>query len=126
MANPFSGLNLQLSKQKKSIRRLPDFNFEEVIRKTQSSTPKDARDRVILLLRHKYHLRPSEIAALNIGHVDLSNGVIELPEHRKNPHIFLCEEDLIHFRQCDGNAQVICRVQSCIYYFAPLDSVIPF
>jgi site-specific recombinase XerC len=99
MANPFSSFNIKLPKKKKSSPRLPKFDIQAVLQKNQASTPKEVRDRLILLLRCKYHLKPSEIAALNVNNVDIATGIIEIASHRKNPHIFLCEEDLIHFRR---------------------------
>lgn len=99
MANPFSNLNIQRPSYKKSPSHLPKTGILDMLKQTQVSTPKGARDYVILLLRHKYCLRPCEIAALNIEHVDLQAAMIELLIRKKNPHIYLCEEDLIYFRR---------------------------
>jgi len=99
MNNPFSSLDLCSLRieQKPSIKTEP--NIDQMLKWIDVAKPNGSRDRVVLLLRHKYRLRPSEISSLNISDVDFNGGVIQVVRCSKNQVVIIEECDLLDFRR---------------------------
>lgn len=99
MNNPFASLDLSSVKteQKPSIKTKP--NIDQMLKWIDVTKPNGARDRVVLLLRHKYGLRPSEISALNISDVDINGGVLQVVRRSKKQVVIIDERDLLDFRR---------------------------
>ena len=99
MNNPFASLDLNgLLMTKQSCRSAEDDRYELTLDKDVSSV-KGARDRLIVLLRFKYGLRPKELVSLNVGDIDMEGGVIDVPSRRRNRHLVIHEQDMISFRR---------------------------
>ena len=72
--NPFASLDLHLLRVEKvkDCKKMP--NLDQQLNQVDISKPNGVRDRVVLLLRYKYKLRPGEISILNISDIDFSGG----------------------------------------------------
>jgi len=99
MNNPFASLDLRLLR----VEKMPDGktmpNLDQQLKLVDVSKPNGVRDRVILLLRHRYKLRPGDISTLNISDVDFSGGVIQIFRQQKKRIIVIDECDLLDFRR---------------------------
>jgi site-specific recombinase XerC len=99
MNNPFASLDLRILRVEKMPDRKPIPNLDQQLKLVDVSKPNGARDRVILLLRHKYKLRPSNISTLNIADVDFSGGVIHIFRQQKKQIVVIDECDFLDFRR---------------------------
>jgi site-specific recombinase XerC len=99
MNNPFASLDLSSIRtgQKPSLKTKP--NIDQMLKWIDVAKPNGARDRVVLLLRYKYRLRPSEISALNISDVDVNGGVLQVIRRSKKQVVIVDERDLLDFRR---------------------------
>jgi site-specific recombinase XerC len=99
MDNPFASLDLFLLHVEKTPddKTVPDL--DQQLNLVDVSKPSGVRDRVILLLRHKYKLRPSEISSLNISDADFSGGIIHISRQRKKRIVVIEERDFLDFRR---------------------------
>jgi len=99
MNNPFASLDLCSLRTEKTpvVKTMP--SLDQQLKMVDVSKPNGARDRVILLLRHKYKLWPSEISALNILDVDFSGGVIHAFNQPQKRVVIIDERDLLDFRR---------------------------
>jgi len=99
MSNPFASLNLRSLR----VEKMPGDKvvpcLDQQLKQIDISKPNGARDGVVLLLRHKYKLKPSEISALNILDVDLNAGIIYIFRQRKRIFIAIDEHDFLEFRR---------------------------
>lgn len=99
MNNPFTSLDLRPLR----VEKMPDgkttLSLGQQLNLVDISKPNGARDRVILLLRYKYKLRPSEISTLNISDVDFSGGIIHTLRQRKKLIVVIEECDFLDFRR---------------------------
>ncbi len=95
MSNPFHSLGLPLSSVRKNKgRKFSEIDLDQEI-ESSGITPLKLRDRVILLLRHKYGMWPSEISSLNISDIDLDAGLIFC----KRGPLVIARGDLLEFRR---------------------------
>jgi len=99
MNNPFALLDLSLLRVEKMSEGKTTTSLDQQLKLVDVSKPNGARDRVILLLRHKYKLRPSEISTLNISNVDFSGGVICVFWQQKKRIVIIDESDFLDFRR---------------------------
>ena len=97
MNNPFASLDLHLLRVDKSSGRKTISNLNQQLEMVDISKPNGARDRVVLLLRHKYQLRPSDISTMNISDVDFSGGVIRVFRNQKQRIVVIDECDFLEF-----------------------------
>jgi site-specific recombinase XerC len=99
MNNPFATLDLRLLR----VEKMPDGktipSLDEQLKLVDVSKPNGIRDRVILLLRHKYKLRPSDISTLNISDVDFSGGIIHIFRQQKKRIVVIDECDFLDLRR---------------------------
>ncbi len=97
--NPFSSLDLRhLHVEKRTdCKKIP--NLDQQLNRVDISKPNGVRDRVILLLRYKYKLRPSEISILNISDVDFSGGIIHILRQQKRLIVVVDECDFLDFQR---------------------------
>jgi len=99
MNNPFTSLDLCSLRTEKTPVIKTSHNLDQMLKQVDMAKPNGARDRVILLLRHKYKLRPSEISTLNILDVDFNGGVIHAFKQPKKRVVIIDEHDLLDFRR---------------------------
>lgn len=99
MNNPFASLDLCPFRVEKLPNGNTILNLDQQLKSVEVLKPSGMRDRVILLLRHKYKLRPSEISSLNISDTDLNGGIIHFMRHRKQLIVVIDECDLLDFRR---------------------------
>lgn len=99
MNNPFASLDLRLLRVDKSSAGKAISNLDQQLKLVDISKPNGARDRVVLLLRHKYKLRPSDISIMNISDVDFSGGVINIFRNQKQRIVVIDECDFLAFRR---------------------------
>ena len=99
MNNPFAALDLHLLRIDKSSGGKVISNLNQQLELVDISRPNGARDRVVLLLRHKYKLRPSDISIMNISDVDFSGGVIHIFRNQKQRIVVIDECDFLAFRR---------------------------
>lgn len=97
--NPFTSLDLRhLHVEKRTdCNMMPNLNQQ--LKQIDISKPNGMRDRVVLLLRHKYKLRPSEISMLNILDIDFSGGIIHIQRKQKQLVVVIDECDFLDFRR---------------------------
>ena len=97
--NPFISLDLRhLHVEKRTVCKKIS-NLDQQLNQVDISKPNGVRDRVILLLRYKYKLRPSEISILNISDVDFSGGIIHILRQQKRQIVVVDECDFLDFRR---------------------------
>ncbi len=99
MNNPFASLDLCLLRTDKRSVGNTTSSLDQQLGLVDISKPNGARDRVVLLLRHKYKLRPSDISIMNISDVDFSGGVIHVFRNQKQRIVVIDECDFIDFRR---------------------------
>jgi site-specific recombinase XerC len=99
MNNPFAALDLHLLRIKTMPKEKRIPNLDQQLKLVNVSKPNGVRDRVILLLRHKYKLRPSDISALNISDVDLEGGIIHIFRQPKKRIVVIDECDFLDLRR---------------------------
>ena len=97
--NPFASLDLHLLRVEKveDCKKMP--NLDQQLNQVDISKPKGVRDRVVLLLRYKYKLRPGEISILNISDIDFSGGIIQILRQNKKMVVVIDECDFLDFRR---------------------------
>lgn len=99
MNNPFASLELNgLLMTKQSCRSDEGDRYELTLDKDVSSV-KGARDRIIVLLRFKYGLRPKELVSLNVGDIDIEGGIIDVRSRRRNRHLVIHDRDMLSFKR---------------------------
>jgi len=99
MNNPFASLDLNgLLMTKQSCRSDEGDRYELTLDKDVSSV-KGARDRIIVLLRFKYGLRPKELISLNVSDIDMEGGIIDVRSRRRNRHLVIHDRDMLSFRR---------------------------
>ncbi len=97
--NPFTSLDLRhLHVEKRAVCKKIS-NLDQQLNQVDISKPNGVRDRVILLLRYKYKLRPSEISILNISDVDFNVGIIHILRQQKRLIVVVDECDFLDFRR---------------------------
>ena len=74
-------------------------NLDQQLNQVDISKPNGVRDRVVLLLRYKYKLRPGEISILNISDIDFSGGIIQLIRQNNKGIVVIDECDFLDFRR---------------------------
>ena len=74
-------------------------NLDQQLNQVDISKPNGVRDRVVLLLRYKYKLRPGEISILNISDIDFSGGIIQILRQNKKMVVVIDECDFLDFRR---------------------------
>lgn len=97
--NPFTSLDLRHLHVEKRTGCKKMSNLDQQLNQVDISKPNGVRDRVILLLRYKYKLRPSEISTLNISDVDFSGGIIHVLRQQKRLIVVVDECDFLDFRR---------------------------
>ncbi len=97
--NPFASLDLRQLQVEKRADRNKTPNLDQQLYRVDISKPNGMRDRVILLLRYKYKLRPSEISMLNISDVDFNVGIIHILRQQKRLIVVVDECDFLDFRR---------------------------
>ena len=110
MENPFVNVLRYLDtlpKRKKNSNPCRE-NFEYILNNFHPDSNKQIRDKVILLLNYRYNLKPSEMVRLNVGDVNLHNGLITLATKKKRT-LALRNEDILVFRQWSAIRQMYQR-----------------
>lgn len=110
MENPFVNVLRYLDtlpKRKKTSNPCRD-NFEHILNNFHPDSNKQIRDKVILLLNYRYNLKPSEMVGLNVGDVNLHNGLITLTAKKKRT-LALRNDDILVFRQWSAIRQMYQR-----------------
>ena len=100
MDNPFVNVlrYLDTLPRKKEPSNSHRDNLEHVLNNFHPDSNKQIRDKVILLLNYRYHLKPSEIVGLNLEDVNLEAGLIAVAT-KKRGSVALRNEDILVFRQ---------------------------
>ena len=99
MNNPFASLDLSgLLITNHSSRSNADDKYELSLDNEVSSV-KSARDRLIVLLRFKYGLRPKELVSLNVGDIDMDGGIIHVSSRKRNRHLVIHDQDILSFKR---------------------------
>lgn len=102
MINPFASLDLRLLRAEKTSNSKTISDLDQQLKLVDISKPNGIRDRVILLLRHKYKFRPSDISTLNISDMDFSGGIIHVFRQQKKRLIVIDECDFLDFRRWEA------------------------
>lgn len=97
--NPFASLDLHLLRVEKVKDCKKMLNLDQQLNQVDISKPNGVRDRVVLLLRYKYKLRPGEISMLNISDIDFSGGIIQILRQNKKLIVVIDECDFLDFRR---------------------------
>lgn len=110
MENPFVNVLRYLDTLPKRIKTSNPCrdNFEHILNNFHPDSNKQIRDKVILLLNYRYNLKPSEMVGLNVGDVNLHNGLITLTAKKKRT-LALRNEDILVFRQWSAIRQMYQR-----------------
>lgn len=99
MNNPFATLDLSgLLVANHSGRSNADDKCELNLDNEVCSV-KSARDRLIVLLRFKYGLRPKELVSLNVGDIDMDGGIINVSSRKRNQYLVIREQDILSFKR---------------------------
>lgn len=110
MENPFVNVLRYLDtlpKRKRTPKNGGD-NLECALNSFHPDGNKQIRDKVILLLTHRYGLKPSEIVGLNLEDLNLNTGLISVAS-RKKGIVALRNEDILAFRQWGAIRQLYQR-----------------
>jgi site-specific recombinase XerC len=99
MNNPFASLDLSgLLIINHSSRSNTDDKYELNLDNEVSSV-KSVRDRLIVLLRFKYGLRPKELVLLNVSDIDMDGGIVDVSSRKRNRYLVIHEQDMLSFKR---------------------------